>query len=328
MTLKILNLLFNTRRNFICFEETLQSALMLILDALFHWCVRAIFLYTEFFSGPDQFFIELVFIAVPADFLITLYFPFSWIRSSSKGRWAGWGATAQAAQFRYVRIPDPREELLKKGYFKKSRKYLYVSNKQTGHAIGCEGIAINPKHLNCEPLNAETLSIDQIEEELMGTNLSRSRSPVYLSLDNINNIETEHFYQGKSKKFGGGTSKVLLDNLAHGSNYVLNPVIQVKPYQPELTIPIFKNSKKNIDLQIIIHKECDQEPSEMLEEKNRPDTNKNNIVLKTNKETFKDILIINQHKDKILNEIRTIGETIEPNRYKEEGGKIEMFGIN
>ena len=94
MTLKILNLLFNTRRNFICFEETLQSALMLVLDALFHCCVRSIFLYTEFFSGPDQFFIELVCIAIPADFLITLYFPFSWIRSSSKGRWAGWGAAA------------------------------------------------------------------------------------------------------------------------------------------------------------------------------------------------------------------------------------------
>ena len=228
-----------------------------------------------------------------------------------------------------MRIPDPREELLKKGYFKKSRKYLYVSNKLTGHAIGCEiNPKLNPIHLNCEPLNAETLSIDQMEEELMGKNLSRNHSPVYLSLDNINDIETELKYEGKVKKFGRGTSKASLDNLAHGSNYVLNPIIQVKPYKPELTIPIFKNSKKNIDLQIIIHKECDQEPSEMFEGKNRTDTNKNNIVQKTNKETFKDILIINQHKDKILNEIRNIGETIEPNRYKEEGGKLEMKGKN
>lgn len=291
---------------------------MLIIDALFHWCVRGIFLYTKLASGPQQFIIEIVFIAIPADCLITLYLPLSWIRASRRNRWAGWGTASRATPFKFVRIPDPREELLRRRYFSKRGKYLYGCKKQACNEICFEkrNIALNSVNLLCKPIDVETLSADQIENSLNGGNLSRS-------WDNI--IEIEDFSAEKRKKFRGRRSNTSQDDQSHG---YLNHVIQVKPFTTEVTIPIFESSKTNVDLQIIVHKKCDQEIGALVDGKQRQETDKKYTAAGTNKETLEDILIIVQHKDEFLDEIRNIGETKERNRIKQEDRKIEIFGVN
>ena len=105
---------------------------------MLHCCVRSTFVYTELFSGSEQFIIEIVFIAIPADVFITLFLPLTWIRASCRGSWAGWGAASQATQFKYVRKPDPTEDLVRRAYFSKSKKYVYVWRKQVKDRMGFE----------------------------------------------------------------------------------------------------------------------------------------------------------------------------------------------
>ena len=40
--------------------------------------------------------------------------------------WAGWGRGRKGKHFYFVRKPDPREELTRKGYFVNSGKFVYI----------------------------------------------------------------------------------------------------------------------------------------------------------------------------------------------------------
>ena len=96
------------------------------------WVMYKGFIHTDWFSGPQQFAAQQILYFL-LDLYIMMYCPFKWIRNSTKNNWAGWAKIKPRKQkkFFYVHKPDPREELKKMGYFKKSGKnILHEENDQ------------------------------------------------------------------------------------------------------------------------------------------------------------------------------------------------------
>ena len=74
-----------------------------------------------------------------------MYCPYTWIKESMRNNWAGWAQRGRRGEYFYfVRKPDPREELLNKGYFKKSGKFIYLRRNTTTASDVIE------KKLNCQ----------------------------------------------------------------------------------------------------------------------------------------------------------------------------------
>ena len=94
------------------------------------WVMYKGFIHTDWFSGPQQFAAQQILYFL-LDLYIMMYCPFKWIRNSTKNNWAGWAKIKPGKQkkFFYVHKPDPREELKKMGYFKKSGKNSNRSEK-------------------------------------------------------------------------------------------------------------------------------------------------------------------------------------------------------
>ena len=101
-------------------------AIVLLTEGIMEWLVYKVFLYTELFTGPDQFIIQLVLNSILPDLYFMLYCPLTWIRCSVRNSWAGWGSDTPQAHFYWVRKPDPREELTRKGYFVNLGQFVYV----------------------------------------------------------------------------------------------------------------------------------------------------------------------------------------------------------
>ena len=82
----------------------------------------------HFFPGlsTEQFLIQLLFTTILPDLYFMLYCPYMWIRASVRDMWAGWGRGRKGKHFYFVRKPDPREELTRKGYFVNSGKFVYI----------------------------------------------------------------------------------------------------------------------------------------------------------------------------------------------------------
>ena len=99
---------------------------MLLTVTTVEWLVYEVFLYTQLFTGPEQFLIQLVFSTVMADLYFMLYCPCMWIMASMREGWAGWGRGRRGDYFYYVRKPDPREELARKGYFVSNVHFAFI----------------------------------------------------------------------------------------------------------------------------------------------------------------------------------------------------------
>ena len=94
---------------------------------MFEWLIMEVCLHTRLFTGPTQFLIQLVFCGFLPDLLLSLYCPCMWIRASSR---AGWGRDQKMKRkFFTVRKQDPREELIRQGYFRNKGKFAYVRHK-------------------------------------------------------------------------------------------------------------------------------------------------------------------------------------------------------
>ena len=104
-------------------------AIVLLTEGIMEWLVYKVLLYTELFTGPDQFLIQLVLNSILPDLYFMLYCPLTWIRCSVRNSWAGWGSNTQRAHFYFVRKPDPREELTRTGHFVNVGQFLYVRKK-------------------------------------------------------------------------------------------------------------------------------------------------------------------------------------------------------
>ena len=104
-------------------------AIVLISAALVEWLLFEVFLRTKLFTGPEQFAIHHI-CCIICDLYFALYCPLTWIWMSLQDNWEGWVQqveTRRAKYFRYVRKPDPREELYRKGYLlKKSGHFIYM----------------------------------------------------------------------------------------------------------------------------------------------------------------------------------------------------------
>ena len=93
--------------------------------------IYEVFLYTRLFSGPEQFAVQQL-----SYFMLDLYFmvycPYKWIGKSTRDSWAGWGQRGKRGKyFNFVRKPDPREELIRKGYFVKTAgHFAYLRRKR------------------------------------------------------------------------------------------------------------------------------------------------------------------------------------------------------
>jgi hypothetical protein len=100
---------------------------MLLTVTTLEWLVYEVFLYTNLFTGPEQFLIQLVS-SIGIDLYFMLYCPCIWIRESLREGWAGWGRgrRRRGNYFYYVRKPDPREELTSKGYFACDGHFAYT----------------------------------------------------------------------------------------------------------------------------------------------------------------------------------------------------------
>ena len=99
--------------------------LLLIFPTVIRWFVFRVFLYTDWFNGPQQFAVQQLGYFM-LDMYLMMYCPYTWIRESVRNNWAGWAQRGRRGEYFYfVRKPDPREELLNKGYFKKSGKFIY-----------------------------------------------------------------------------------------------------------------------------------------------------------------------------------------------------------
>ena len=93
---------------------------------MIRWFVFRVFLYTDWFNGPQQFAVQQLGYFM-LDMYLMMYCPYTWIRESVRNNWAGWAQRGRRGEYFYfVRKPDPREELLNKGYFKKSGKFIYL----------------------------------------------------------------------------------------------------------------------------------------------------------------------------------------------------------
>ena len=130
MALVIINkLLF--RRNFINFDDTRRMALVFLKVTIIERLVYEVFLSTQLLTGPEQFAVQQF-----SCFMLDLYFmvlcPYMWIRRSLRNSWAGWGQGRRGRSgkyFNFVRKPDPREALIRQGYFLKTRKFAYIMRK-------------------------------------------------------------------------------------------------------------------------------------------------------------------------------------------------------
>ena len=119
-------------------------ALLLIFPTVIRWFVFRVFLYTDWFNGPQQFVVQQ-FGYFMLDMYLMMYCPYTWIRESVRNNWAGWAQRGRRGEYFYfVRKPDPREELLNKGYFKKSGKFIYLRRNTTTASYVIE------KKLNCQ----------------------------------------------------------------------------------------------------------------------------------------------------------------------------------
>jgi hypothetical protein len=98
---------------------------MLLTVTTVEWLVYEVFLYTNLFTGPEQFLIQLV-LTVMTDLYFMLYCPCMWTMASLKEGWAGWGRGRRGNYFYYVRKPDPREELTRIGYFSSNGHFSYI----------------------------------------------------------------------------------------------------------------------------------------------------------------------------------------------------------
>jgi hypothetical protein len=105
---------------------------MLLKVTTVEWLVYEVFLYTNIFPGPEQFLIQLVF-NVMTDLYFMLYCPCMWIRASLKEGWAGWGRGRRGKHFYYVRKPNPREELTRKGYFASNGHFTFIRKSFLGN---------------------------------------------------------------------------------------------------------------------------------------------------------------------------------------------------
>ena len=93
---------------------------------LLRWLLNQIFLFTDWFDGTHQFLIQQMSYFV-LDVYLMLYIPCTWIKKSKQNNWAGWALKkGREKQFSFVRKPDPREELKRKGYFKRSGHFAYM----------------------------------------------------------------------------------------------------------------------------------------------------------------------------------------------------------
>ena len=102
-----------------------MASTLLIVTLVEYW-IHDVFLYTQIFSGTQQFVIQIIFNNIMPDIYLTLYRPCMWIRASIMANWSGWGRKdTTLSKFQYVRKPDPTEELKKQGYFKKKNRFQY-----------------------------------------------------------------------------------------------------------------------------------------------------------------------------------------------------------
>ena len=63
-----------------------------------------------------------------------IYCPYKWIKKSVANNWAGWTqitAKRRVNHFYFIRDPDPREELKRKGYFQNGNEYSNVRRPET-----------------------------------------------------------------------------------------------------------------------------------------------------------------------------------------------------
>ena len=130
----------------------------ILVVTLVEYLIHDVFLYTQIFSGPQQFVIQIIFNNIIPDIYLTMYIPCMWIRASILANWCGWGKKdTTLLKFQYVRRPDPREELKRKGYFKKKNRFQY-KQKDTNIADIFIKNRINnlgglSTYLICEPYN-------------------------------------------------------------------------------------------------------------------------------------------------------------------------------
>ena len=112
---------------------------------LSRWFIYHVYLNTQWFSGPDQFLILLLFYFT-WDLYLMMYCPYKWIRKSVEANWIGWSdgrLDKPGHYFYFVRKPDPQEELRRKGYFKKPSHHHHTSMAriseriQRGRALFC-----------------------------------------------------------------------------------------------------------------------------------------------------------------------------------------------
>lgn len=98
---------------------------------ILEWSVYEVFLSTQLFTGPEQFVVQQLSCFI-MDVYFMLYCPCMWIRRSIADRWAGWGQRARKTRgrkyFYFVRKPDPREDLIRQGYFRKRGQFAYMRN--------------------------------------------------------------------------------------------------------------------------------------------------------------------------------------------------------
>ena len=99
---------------------------LLPVCCIVRWGVCNLFLFTDWLSGPQQYLIMNTTFCV-LDLYFTLYLPCTWVKESMDKNWAGWGRNANTGKhFHFVRKPDPREELLRKGYFQKIGRFAFL----------------------------------------------------------------------------------------------------------------------------------------------------------------------------------------------------------
>ena len=94
------------------------------------WVVFEVFLYTRLLTGPEQFAVSNLSYFM-MDLYLMMYCPYMWIKSSTRDRWAGWGRErgSRGKYFYFVRKPDPREELIRQGYFNTTGHFAYLRRK-------------------------------------------------------------------------------------------------------------------------------------------------------------------------------------------------------
>ena len=296
--------------------------------------MRAIFLYTKLFSGPDQFIIQLVFVSILSDLFFTLYCPFSWINASIKGRWAGWGKGTSRTDFKYVRKPDPQEELKRKGYFRKRGRFSYVSRGKNTNKLMLKNKTRSQPSLIFDPCKDQASSFNAEKKKRRPRKIfvskesdQRRESPVKELWEETRSEKVTHLPVGDTAVLLTDTDMVNTTTQSKGRSEMLDgTVVESKtklfdsrseenigkilcsPNKAKVVLPVYMNQNISSDPHIIIH----NEPTNRNIEK----------ILKIPKEINK------EDKDKFLTDVRTIGESRIPKKKNQEEGNIEIFGIN